>query len=246
MVETGILRNAHLKFSSPQFVAEQIDFVLRLLGYRPIRPLEQGHSHHKVPVPEGVQTQDFLISMLTGGWISIYNDDFYLMEEVARRLTGVLSTRGFYLWAEEGKAWGYSYHLNGKLEDEFCSAIEELYEMLFDSPPTMEERARLAGNPKQLLADFNVRTVSPEYVAKLFRVDQSYSKGCMVKFAQLFGIETAGRTFQTIMALDEAEKYGRERFTLLRYVFTDEKSEEERPTPPSPQDEDIEVVVDDL
>ena len=246
MAETSnILRNAHLKFSSPQFVAEQIDFVLRLLGYRPIRPLEQGHSHHKVPVPEGVATQDFLISMLTGGWISIYNDDFYLMEEVARRLTGVLSTRGFYLWAEEGTAWGYSYHLNGKLEDEFCSAIEELYESLFDSPPTMEERERLAGNPKQLLADFNVRTVSPEYVAKLFRVDKSYAKGCMVKFAQLFGIETAGRTYQTIIGLPDDEKFGRERFTLLRYVLTEEAPEEEVPKPPvAPEDEDIEVVED--
>jgi len=243
--ETGtILRNAHLKFSSPQFVAEQVDFVLRLLGYTPIQPLELGHNHARVAVPPGVHTQDFFISMLTGGWITIYNDDFYLMEEITRRLTGSLSTRGFYLWAEAGASWGYTYYLNGELQDEFCSAIEELYESLFDSPPTMEERERLSGNPKALLADFNVRTVSPEYVAKLFRVDRAYAKGCMVKFAQLFGIETAGRTFSTVAALPDDEKYGRERFSLLRYV--EGPSEEQAPDGTAPADTtEVIAVVDD-
>ena len=245
MADTGsILRNAHIKCSSPQFAAEQLDFVMRLLGYKPIKSLEEKSSHNDLKVSSNIETQDFLISMLTGGWISIYNDDFYLMEEITRRLTGAVATRGFYLWAEEGVSWGYSYYTLGELQDEFCSAIEELYESLFDSPPTMEERERLTGNPKQLLGDFNVRIVSPEYVAKLFRVDKSYAKGCMVKFAQLFGIQTAGRTYQSIMELPDGEKFGRQRFNLLRFFASAEKEEDKDGAAPQSTVEDVAVVED--
>ena len=209
-----ILRNVHVKCSSPQFVAEQLDIILKVLGYVLYKP-------ETMQVSSTDDREDFLISMLTGGWISIYNDEFFAMEEVARRLSGHLGCPTFYLWAEEEASWGYSYYANGNLTDEFCSAIDDLYDALFDSPPTEEERRKLTGDPALLLEEFRVKQFSPDYLYKLFRVEKAYSKGCLVKFAQIFGIQTAGRSFHSIWSLPDEEKFGRERFSLISYVSSD-------------------------
>lgn len=210
-VTGSILRNVHIRCSSPQFVVEQLDAVMNVLGYDRLRSAD-------VVRDSSLSIESFLVSMLTGGWVSLYNDDLFLLEEVTRRLSFHCAAPCFYLWAEEGAAWGYSYYNNGSLRDEFCSAIDDLYEALFSSPPSDTERSKLLGSPTDLLAELTVRTVSPDYVSKLFRIDRQYAKGCMVKFAQIFGIQTAGRTFDSIWGLPDEEKFGKERFSFVRYL----------------------------
>lgn len=226
-----ILRNVHVRCSSPQYVIEQLDAVMNLLGYDRLRSLD-------TVADESLPVESFLVSMLTGGWISVYNDDFFLLEEATRRLSFHCAAPCFYLWAEEAAAWGYSFYATGALRDEFCSAIDDLYEALFSSPPSDLERAKLLGSPGDLLGELTVRTVTPEYVSKLFSIDRKYAKGCMVKFAQIFGIQTAGRTYESIWELPDEEKFGKERFSHVRYVSRGEVVAEEgaqgQPAPPDP------------
>lgn len=213
-----ILRSLHFKCSSPKYVAEELEINMRVLGYKYACPLTHPHAHNRSKLPPDVKTHDFLISMLSGGWISVYNDSFFALEEVARRMSFTLGAKGLYLWADPGVSWGYSFYANGQLNDEFCSGIEDLYISLFDGPPTDDERQKLIGEPKSLLDEFANRTVTPEYLTKLFLMDKQYAKGCMVKFAQIFGIQTAGRTYDIIAELPDTEKYDKERFTLYRFV----------------------------
>ena len=213
-----ILRSLHFKCSSPKYVAEELELNMRLLAYKLACPLTATHAHNRAKIPPNIKTDNFLVSMLSGGWISVYNDSFFALEEIARRCSLSLGSKCIYLWAEPGVSWGYSYYTNGQLGDEFCSGIEDLYISLFDGPPTEEERQKLVGEPQSLLNEFANRTVTPEYLAKLFLMDKQYAKGCMVKFAQIFGIQTAGRTYDIISALPESEKYDKERFSLYRFV----------------------------
>ncbi len=207
-----ITRNMHIKCTSRDVVVHQMDAVMETFGYRRL-PEEEADAGRNT------RRHSFFVSMLNNGWISIFNDDLFAKEEIIKRLSRLIETKGLYLWAEESVAWGYSYYDHGELKDEFCSDIDELYVALFDSPPTEEERTRASGKPELIHAELGLdRVIRLEYFKKLYGMDSRYARGCMVKFASLAGIELAGHTFVSLDALDDEEKYGRLRLLLLSYA----------------------------
>ncbi|MBI2923003.1 MAG: hypothetical protein HYY18_18260 [Planctomycetes bacterium] len=190
----------HVRTDDQGAVLQAVEEVLARAGYDPVVTLEVDED---APVdPTHSKVRRFFVSPSTGGWVSVFDENFVEIFDLAPSLSAELKCPVLDLWSQRDRSWGYTLNDVGRKIDQYST-----------DPNYLEGASQ--GQP-EVLCEYSSGTL--EQFRLLFAEGKGLSRASMKVFAKLFGIQNADSDFEDLAAGDSAGVEEFEEFVKLTFV----------------------------
>lgn len=191
----------HVKSDDQGAVLQAVEEVLARAGYDPAIALEVEADG---PVdPTHSKMRRFFVSPASGGWVSVFDENFVEIFDLGPRLSAELKCPVLSLWSQRDRSWGYTLSDLGRRIDQYST-----------DPNYLDGES--LGQP-EVLCEYSPATV--EQFRLLFLEGKGLSRASMKVFAKLFGIQNADSDFEDLASGDSSGVEEFEEFVKLTFML---------------------------
>ncbi|MCE9582623.1 MAG: hypothetical protein K8T20_09040 [Planctomycetes bacterium] len=191
----------HIRTNEQGDALDAVTEVLARAGYDPAAILEPGDDP-PIEDPTKARVRHFLVSPPNNGWVSIFDENFVEIFDLAPRLSAEIKCPALLLWSQGNRSWGYQLADEGRTIDQYATDLNYL-----DGPS--------AGRP-EVLCEYSKGTV--EQFRLLFEAGKGVARGSMKIFAKLFEIENCETDYENLAAGDHAGVERFDEFVQMTFV----------------------------
>jgi hypothetical protein len=191
----------HLKTDDQGAALDAVTEVLARAGYDPVAIFES-ESDAPVEDPTKAPVRHFLVSPSNNGWVSVFDENFVDIFDLAPRLSAEAKCPALLLWSQGDRSWGYQLAHEGRTIDQYATDPNYL-----DGPS--------AGRP-EVLCEYSDGTA--EQYRLLFDAGKGTPRGSMKVFAKLFGIQNAETDYENLAGGDNSGVEAFDEFVQMTFL----------------------------
>lgn len=191
----------HVKTEDQGAVLDAVSEVLARAGFDAVAIV--GEDRDRPPEdPTKSKVRHFLVSPANNGWVSVFDENFVDIFDLAPRLSAEMKCPAMLLWSQGDKSWGYNLTDSGRAIDQYATDPNYLDGASIGSPEILSEYAE--GNAEQF--------------RKLFEAGKGMARGSMKVFAKLFGINNAESDYEDLSAGDKEGVEAFDEFVQMTFL----------------------------
>lgn len=191
----------HVKTDDQGAVLDAVTEVLLRAGFDPVA-IAEGASDGPPEDPTRSRVRHFLVSPVNAGWVSVFDENFVDIFDLAPRLSAELECPALLLWSQGNRSWGYNLTDDGRLIDQFATDPNYIDGPSVGRPETLSEYC--SGTAEQF--------------RKLFEAGKGVARPSMKVFAKLFGIQNAESDYENLAAGDKGGVEALEEFVQMTFL----------------------------